>query len=492
MSEAVKKRRRQRAELRKDNRLDKDSRQMFRVAYLFIAVFVLMVVYLGYFTVVKSEDTVNNSYNVRLQDKEKNVYRGAILASGGEVLAETVLDENGDAVRRYPYGSVFAHAIGYSTIGTTGVEKMANRYLLSPDNSNLLQDLYNEWTGNKFMGSTVVTTLDAGLQQVAYEQLAASGYQGAVVALEPSTGKVLAMVSLPDYDPNTIASIWEDLVNSGSGDSRLVNRATQGLYPPGSTFKVLTALEFLRENPDYDDRDLFECDGAVEYGDSVIQCSGGAVHGIESLRSALANSCNGFFAVIGSGLNTDKFMGLCDSFLFNQKMPYAMEYKKSSFTLQDSDGDWIKMQTMFGQGQTLITPMHMAMIAATIANGGTMMTPYMIDRVQDSNGLVQEKMLPESCASPMTAAEAERLTSYMISVVNEGTGYLTQSADYQSACKTGSAEYDSSGNTHAWYMGFAPADNPQIAVAVLLEKGGSGGAVAGPIAKAIYDAYLLR
>lgn len=481
-----------RAELRKDNRLDKDNRQAFHVSCLFVVVFVLMAVYLGYFQIARSKDIVNNSYNVRLQDKGKNVYRGTILSADGQVLAQTVLDENGDEVRRYPYGSMFAHSVGYSTVGFTGVEKIANRYLQSADNTNLLQDLYNEWTGNKFMGCTVVTTLDTALQQVAYEQLTATGCQGAIVALEPSTGKILAMVSLPDYDPNTIASIWEELVSSDSGDSRLVNRATQGQYPPGSTFKMLTALEYLRENPDYDGGVLFDCDGSVEYGNSVINCSGGAVHGEENMRSALANSCNGFFAVNGLGLDADLFRKTCEGFLFNQKIPVDLEYKKSSFTLSGEENDWVKMQTMFGQGETLITPMHMAMIASSIANGGTMMTPYMIDRVEDSSGQVKEKMLPESCASPLTPEEAEQLTSYMVSVVNEGTGYLTQSADYQSACKTGSAEYDSSGNTHAWYMGFAPAENPQIAIAIIVEKGGSGGMVAGPIAKAMYDAYLLR
>lgn len=451
-----------------------------------------MIGYLGYFLIVDSARVTNNSYNVRLQDKEKNVYRGTILAADGEILAETVMGAEGNPVRRYPFGSVFAHVVGYSTVGVTGIEKTANPYLLEPDNSSLLQGLYNQWTGNKFMGRTVVTTLDTRLQQTAYEQLAATGCSGAVVALEPSTGKVLAMVSLPDYDPNTIASIWDELVNSDTGDSRLVNRAAQGLYPPGSTFKVLTALEYLRENPDYTEAVLFLCQGAVTYGDQVIRCSDNAVHGEETLRSALVHSCNGFFATIGKELNLGRFGQMCEDFLFNKEMPYAGEYKKSSFSLQPSDGEWKTMQTMFGQGDTLVTPMHMAMIAQTIANGGTMMTPYTLDRIQDSNGQVLDKFLPKSCGNPMTAAEAERLTGYMTAVVNEGTGYLSQSGDYQSACKTGSAEYDSTGNTHAWYIGFAPAENPQIAVAVIVEKGGSGGRVAAPIAKAMYDAYLLR
>ena len=244
LSETEKKWRARSRELKKDNRILTKSKQMTFVTWVFGILFFGMIGYMSYFLLVDANKVSNNTYNVRLQDQENSVYRGKILASDGEVLAHTILTDSGEKVRQYTHGPVFAHVIGYSTVGMTGVEKLANQYLLKADNSNILQDLYQEVTGEQYVGCTVVTTLDTSLQETAYSMLGDN--QGAVVALDPSTGKILAMVSKPDYDPNTIRDIWEELINSDNGDSRLVNRATQGLYPPGSTFKLLTALEYLR------------------------------------------------------------------------------------------------------------------------------------------------------------------------------------------------------------------------------------------------------
>lgn len=460
------------------------------VTWVFGILFFGMIGYMSYYLLVDANKVSNNAYNVRLQDQENSVYRGKILASDGEVLAQTILTDSGEKVRQYTHGPVFAHVIGYSTVGMTGVEKLANQYLLKADNSNILQDLYQEVTGEQYVGCTVVTTLDTSLQETAYSMLGDN--QGAVVALDPSTGKILAMVSKPDYDPNTIRDIWEELINSDNGDSRLVNRATQGLYPPGSTFKLLTALEYLRENPDYDGGVLFNCTGELDYNGQVIHCSEGAVHGPMSVRTALEQSCNGFFATIGATLSPTGFRNTCEDFLFNEKLPVDFEYKKSSFSLDSDSSEWDQMQVSFGQGTTLATPLQMALVASSVANGGTMMTPYVLDSVLDGEGNEIKKFLPKSCANPMTAEEAEQLKSYMTSVVSDGTGYMAQSDSYQAAGKTGSAEYDSTGNTHAWFIGFAPAENPQIAVAVIVEGGGSGGHVAAPIAKALFDNYLLR
>ena len=220
--------------------------QIIMVTYAVIIVFMCMAGYIVYFMVNDSSEVINNPYNKRRNILAERIVRGKIYSSDGKVLAKTVTDSSGTEKRVYPYNDIFCHVTGRTTNSMTGVE-LSQCYPLLTSHSNPLKQLAVTFRGEKNLGDDVYTTLDAGLQQAAYNAL--GNYKGAVVALEPSTGKILAMVSKPGYNPNTAEEDWDSLVEDESSQSALVNRATQGLYPPGSTFKVLTAIEYILENP---------------------------------------------------------------------------------------------------------------------------------------------------------------------------------------------------------------------------------------------------
>ena len=217
------------------------------VTYIMVGLFVGLMGYFGYFLQVQSETVINNSYNARLDSFSDRIIRGEILSNDGTVLAKTNVAEDGTEVREYPYGSLFAHVVGYSDQGKTGLESLANFYLLS-SHMNLVEQAVNELSDVKNLGDQVVTTLDVGLQQAASDAL--GDRRGAVVVMEPDTGKILAMVSKPGFDPNQLSSQWESLISGDNTEAQLLNRAAQGVYPPGSTFKIVTLLEYIREHPD--------------------------------------------------------------------------------------------------------------------------------------------------------------------------------------------------------------------------------------------------
>ena len=460
------------------------------ITYLMVALFLGLAVYMGYFLQVRSEDVINNSYNARLDRFSDRIVRGKIMAGDGTVLAETQVDADGNETRVYYYGSVFDHAVGYSAKGKTGIEALANFYLLT-SHVNLLEQVGNELSGRKNPWDNVYTTLDAELQQAAYAAL--GDRKGVVIAMEPDTGKVLAMVSKPGYDPNTLLQDWDWLTDGGNGEGQLLNRATQGLYPPGSTFKIVTALEYMREHPggyrDYQ----FDCSGVYVNGDYRIKCYHGTAHGHQDFTRSFANSCNGAFSSLGLGLNLGAFRDTAKSLLFNSPLPITgLPYKQSSFQMGPGADTWEILQTSIGQGTTQVTPMHNAMITAAIANGGTLMKPYFLNSVETAGGEEIKKFMPASYGSLMTAGEAEGLTELMRTVVTEGTGSAVRTDAYTVAAKTGSAEFETGKETHAWFTGFAPVENPKLVVTVLVEEGGSGGKAAAPIARQLFDIYMAR
>ena len=298
------------------------------------------------------------------------------------------------------------------------------------------------------------------------------------------------MVSNPTFDPNTLEDDWESLT-SDSDSSVLLNRATQGLYPPGSIFKVLTTVEYMREN-DKVSGYSFDCTGSYTFGSSTIHCYGNTAHGSEDLKTSFAKSCNSSFANIGLGLNIKSFASLCKSALFNSQLPTSFEYKKSSFSLtEDADEDEI-MQTAIGQGQTLVTPFHMALVASAIANDGVLMTPYVTDHTENQNGVVVKTFSSSEYCEMFSEHEAEVLQTYMAYTVSDGTASALSGQSYDAYGKTGSAEYiDGSDDTHSWFIGFAQKDGYEdIAIAVIAEGGGSGSSVAVPIAKKVFDEYF--
>ena len=226
----------------------KKNRPLTFVSAFFILIFVSLIGYLVYFDAIKSEDFINSPYNTRQDTFSDRVVRGSIQSSDGEVLAQTNVYEDGTEERTYPFSNIFAHAVGYDTNGKSGLESEANFQLLT-SHSFFLEQMKNEFLGKKNQGDTVISSLNADLQTTAYNSL--GDRRGAVVVLEPSTGRILAMVSKPDFDPNTIAQNWDTLVNDESNSS-LLNRATNGAYPPGSTFKIVTALDYFRQKGSLD------------------------------------------------------------------------------------------------------------------------------------------------------------------------------------------------------------------------------------------------
>jgi len=459
------------------------------ISFIFVGLFMILTGYLIYFNAFIGPEVINNAYNKRIDNLSTKVVRGEILSADGNVLASTTTDADGNENRVYPYGSVFSHVVGLESHGKSGIEKLSNFFLLS-SKSNVIEEIANDVSSTKAVGDNVVTTLNVTLQQAASKALGDN--KGAVVVMEPSTGKILAMVSKPDYDPNEADAMMNEWITYDSADSVLLNRATQGLYPPGSTFKILTTIEYLRENPNYNNFS-YNCSGSTTTkGASTIHCFNETAHGSEDLNRAFANSCNSAFATIGQTLNVQKYRSLCESFSFNNDLPIGIEYNKSSFQLDTNSNVSEIMETSIGQGKTLITPMLNLMIVATIANKGVMMQPYLVDKVVNSDNQIVQQYDPIEYKKLMTEQEAQILTGYMRSVVTIGTGSSFKNASYKMVGKTGSAQYDSSENYHSWFVGFAPEENPEIAISVILEGGYTNVASAQAVAKKIVDAYFNK
>lgn len=460
------------------------NKPILLITYIFAGLFLILIGYIIKFMYFDSTNIIANSYNKRSDLFADKVVRGQLLSIDGKVLAESVENSDGTYSRQYNYGKMFAHVIGYASKGKSGLELTANYYLLT-SHANIFERISNELKGEKNIGDNVVTTLNYDLQNTAYQAL--GDRKGAVIVLEPSTGKILAMVSKPDFDPNEIDEIW-DSINS-SDESLLLNRATQGLYPPGSTFKVLTALEYIQENPNAYSDFSYNCSGSDIFNSVSISCYNNTSHGTVDLSHAMAYSCNDSFAQIGTTLNISKLNKLCTTFLFNKNLPYDGIYSKSSFVLDGNSNKNQIPQTVIGQGDTLVTPLHNALIMATIANGGVMMKPYLIDHVENYSGTLVKKFTPSSYKKLITATEAEKMQELLVGVVDYGTASSLSNSNYSVAGKTGSAEFYSGDTCHGWFVGYSNVENPDIVVSIVVEGVSRGSSEALPIAKQIFDTY---
>ena len=457
---------------------------MSKVLVAVTCVFMSLILYIVYYILIDSKDKLNNPYNERSILMEENVLRGSIYSEDKRILAETI-EENGEWKRYYPYGSLFVHVVGRYSKGKTGIE-LGNDYDLLSTSDTQVEKIINDINDNKSPGNSIITTLNYGLQKIASQAL--NGKKGAVVAIEPSSGKILAMVSKPDYDPNYIEENWEKYTNADNSQNTLLNRATQGLYPPGSTFKIVTALEYMRE---YNYKEYkYKCSGIQTFDGHNTRCYNTKVHGNEDFITSFANSCNTSFGYIGTLLNIGRFNSTCKGLLFNGKLPYDYTYKESSFKIMDGSKTTLKVDTAIGQGKTVMTPLHNAMITCAVANKGILMKPYVVDRLVTEDMDVEDVTQPKKAAKLMSENEASILTTMMKEVVDNGTAKKLKNDNYTAAGKTGSAEYDNSNKSHAWFVGFAPVKNPKIAVSIIVEEAGTGGIYAVPIAKKMFDEYL--
>ena len=470
------------------------NKQIVQLTYFFAAIFVFLIIYIMVLVYKDSDEIINNSYNKREALYAAKTVRGTITTKDGEVLAYSD-NSTGEEKRIYPYGRLFAHVVGYNTNGKAGVESLANFRLLT-SNELFTEKIQNDLYGIKNPGDTVVTSLDLNVQYAAYQAL--GDRNGAIVVMDAYNGYILAMVSKPDFDPNEINTAW-DYMTSDSKNTMLLNRAVQGLYPPGSTFKILTALEYLKENEDTE-KYTFDCSGSFEYKGTKINCYHGIAHGDMNFDTSFAKSCNSSFANMTSELNKNKFKQLCEDMLFNDEIPSpliinkrsSMQVKNSYVPINSKSSVDELLQTGIGQGKTEITPYHMCLISSAIANDGVLMNPILVEEIETSKGEHISSVSVKPYKRLISSNDSAKVKKLMHEVVTDGTATcLNNTKGYTVYGKTGSAEFNSNKKeSHAWFTGFTEGENgSSLAISVIVENGGSGGQVAAPIARTIFDAY---
>ncbi|NMA68837.1 MAG: penicillin-binding protein 2, partial [Desulfitobacterium sp.] len=434
-------------------------------------------------------DLLENPANRRLVIMEQRVVRGGIFDRNGEVLAQTI-EEEGEKRRNYPKGEAMEPLIGYATImrGSAGLEAYLGDWLLGVKDATPLQTLQNTFALPR-KGNDVVLTLDAKLQQVGYEGL--KGKIGAAVAVDPRNGEILALVSQPSFDGNNIDEHWNEI--SKRPGSPFLNHAF-ALYPPGSVMKVVTSVGILRAG--VDTSDLYQCTGKTIINGQEITEQNDRAHGWVNYNLALAKSCNTYFATHGVEGGDKEFLNVAEGFGFGEKIPFEMPVNRSSITnaakIPSSLDDNLLAASAFGQGEVLVSPFHMALITAGIANKGVIMKPHIVKQVLDEEQNILYNAKIEPWLNSLTEEEAQKVTSAMITAVNNGTAAPGAIQGIQVAAKTGSAEPGGNVPTHAWYIAFAPAENPEIAVAVFVENGGTGGGAAAPTARKMIETALSQ
>lgn len=459
-----------------------------RVALGLAFSFLILGLGLVYWQVGRAEALQDNPANRRLILLEERVQRGGIFDRNGETLAQTQ-ETGGKKTRIYPKGDVFEPLLGYATLqhGSAGLEGAIGDWLLGVKDATFTQQLQQVFNLPR-RGDDVVLTIDARIQQAAYEGL--KGKQGAAVAIDPRNGEVLALVSAPSFNPNGLDQNWQTI--SAQPGSPFRNHAFS-LFPPGSTMKVVTSLALFRAG--LNTTELYDCEGSAIVGGQAIHEQNDRAHGWVNYNLALADSCNTYFATYAEKAGADKFLAAAKAFGFGQKIPLELNVSSSKLT---KDGVPAKLDpnllpsSAFGQGEVMVSPFHMALIAAGIANQGVIMRPHLVERVLQDEGKTVYTGPVQPWLTVMSKEEAAKITSAMITAVNEGTAAPGALPDVQVAAKTGSAEPGGDVRTHAWYIAFAPAEAPRIAVAVLVENGGTGGGAAAPIARQMIQTALSR
>ena len=463
---------------------ERKMRRHIAAAAAFLLILVgVQILYLAKIAVWDGAELAAHPLNTRTALMEKDIRRGRILDCAGRVLAES----GADGMRVYPYGRILAHVTGYQTerYGAAGIER-AEGLALSGVTTDAARVGPLRTLLRADAGYDVRLTVDASLSETAWNAL--GGRRGAVVVLDAATGAVRTMVSAPSFDPAAAEDQWDVL--AGRTDSPLLNRATQGLYPPGSTFKTIiadAALEAGATTPD----EVFTCTGELAVGtDYVLHESHGETHGALHLADALRESCNITFATLALRLGE---RGLAKAFsrfgmgeeLISPEIAVAAAHVPDLAKLADGE----IAQIGIGQGQLLVTPMQMALVADAFANGGRMMQPYLVDAVLSPEGIVLCEAAPAVWQTATTAERAEVIDGYMADVVARGTGTAADIDGIRVTGKTGTAE-NATGTDHAWFIGSAERGGHKIVVAVLVEEGGFGGRAAAGIARRMITAYF--
>jgi peptidoglycan glycosyltransferase len=492
------------------------DRLIRRLGGAMLALFVLLLAQITYIQVVASERLADNPANATRQlIAEYRVDRGSILAADGRTLLAVSRKSPGELKyqRHYPQGPLYADITGYYSVifGRSELEQSYNSYLSGDAPELIPQTLIDQILGRPKRGATVVTTIDPALQHAASRAL--RSLPGAVVALDPHTGDVKAIVANPTYDPNQLASqdpkdvraAWNRLTSKP--DKPLLSRAIDELYPPGSTFKLVTAAAALENGygpdsvwPNPPALDLPQTTATLEnFGGE--HCLGGAPQ--ITLAQALTVSCNVVFGQVGLKLGASKLAAQAHAFGFSPdassgNVPFDIPLQEGVFPDASYFADRLPAVALsaIGQDNVAANPMQMALVASAIANGGVEMRPRLVSEIRDPSGQVIKTFSPEVFGQPISSQTAIQLTQMMVSVVQSGTGTAAQIPGVEVAGKTGTAQHGLGLPPHAWFVSFAPAQNPKIVVAVIVLDGGSlgsdatGGVVAAPIAKAVMEAAL--
>lgn len=480
-----------------------------RVASVVLVMFLALMVSTTYIQVFQADQLNNDPRNVRTIYREYGNFRGPIVVGGEAVASSSPVDDPFGFQRAYANGPLYAPVTGYFSVvnGTSEIERAENEFLNGEASSLWLERLSALFTGEQPQGASVELTIDPAAQQAAWDAL--GDQRGAVVALEPSTGRVLALVSKPSYDPNSLAThdtaaasaAFQELTNA-DGDP-MSNRAIRGnTYPPGSTFKLVTAAAAI-ESGQYTAESVIPAPDVYQRPQSttLMENFGGtrcSPTGEMTLADALRISCNTAFADLGVTLGADALREQAQAFGFDEDFQIPMDVTASHFPTDDQLNASNIADVSIGQGELKATPLQMAMVSAAIANDGVLMEPYTVETIRDSDLDVIQQTEPQRLGTPVSPSTADQLTQMMVGVVQNGSGSAAQMSGVQVAGKTGTAENVVGAAPHAWFTSFAPADDPQVAVAVIVENGGSqgseatGGAVAAPIARAVMEAVINR
>ena len=471
-----------------------------QIAHLFAVVallFTLLVVATSWSTVFGAEGLEENPKNRRDLIRDSRIPRGIIYASDGRtVLARNVRRGNRDNrffTRTYPTGPLFSHAVGYSYIqfGQVGLERFRNDPLTGKEDE--FESVLSELENRSREGLDLVTNLDPRGQRTAVQALA--GRAGSIVAIEPQTGKVRVMVSVPDFDPNEVPRRKSQLDRAPG--SPVLNRATQARYPPGSTMKVVTAAAALDAGL-HTPASILDGSSPKTIGGVPLSNFGGQSYGPTSLTDALTNSVNTVWAQVGTQLGPRRLYDYMERFGFNRKPPidYPPEQTDASGVFDRgrllTDNDPVDIgRVAIGQERLQVTPLQIAMVASAVGNGGRLMRPRITERIVRKDGRVKDRISPSLQARVMSGRAAGQLAQMMSRVVEEGSGTAGALQGIRVAGKTGTAEVDGGAANQAWFIAFAPVDRPRMAIAVTVERTqGQGGTEAAPLAKQVLQTLL--
>jgi penicillin-binding protein A len=482
------------------------NRQIVKLFGFVVVLFAVLVGFTSYWSVFDAKALKEKSANERPLLEQQQIRRGRILAADGSVIARSVAKGHGDSlryVRRYPQGSLYGHPLGYSFVryGDSEFEQSHNDELIGSESE--FGSILDELTGRNQEGNDIVTSIDPEAQRAALADLEEAGF-GAVVAIEPSTGAVEVMASNKPYNPNRVPYRLSSLIRNEI-ETPLLNRATQGLYPPGSTFKVVTAAAGL-ESGTITPQTTIDAPGTLEVEGTPLNNDFNENFGPIALDTALTNSVNTWFGQLGQQVGQEALFETMEKFGFNATpaidLPADEVYESGVYGEDGSPlhrNDPVDLaRVAIGQERLLATPLQMAEVAAAVANGGRLMKPQIWNRVIDPDGRVIDRMDPSEYSQPISSQTAEELTTAMEGVVSAGTGTNAAIAGIAVAGKTGTAETPGNkacgggeNENQAWFMGFVPAADPKIAIAASVECTEQfGNDVAAPIFRDVAETIL--